>query len=103
MVIWWDEETAPNEQKISAEKPRFKDPNDQTKPHPMTDLWREAVLIIQIHHCLDSRCLRGPGGTRLKNSKYGFPFALCSEERLDMTGIRYEYPRSDIEDVSVSP
>ncbi|OWA55112.1 hypothetical protein BV898_19496 [Hypsibius exemplaris] len=103
MVIWWDEETAPNEQKISAEMPRFKDPNDSTKPHPMNDLWREAVLKSQIHHCFDSRCLRGPGGTRLKNCKYGFPFAMCSEERLDKTGIRYEYLRSDIEDVSVSP
>ncbi|OWA54733.1 hypothetical protein BV898_19133 [Hypsibius exemplaris] len=103
MVIWWDEETAPNEQKISAEMPRFKDPNDSTKPHPMNDLWREAVLQTQIHHCFDSRCLRGPGGTRLQNCKYGFPFALCSEERLDKMGIRYEYLRSDIEDVSVSP
>ncbi|OQV15438.1 hypothetical protein BV898_10313 [Hypsibius exemplaris] len=37
MVICWDEETAPNEQKISAEMPRFKDPNDPTKTHPMND------------------------------------------------------------------
>ncbi|OWA55537.1 hypothetical protein BV898_19921, partial [Hypsibius exemplaris] len=103
MVIWWDEERSPKEQKISAEMPRFKDPNDPTKPHPMNDLWREAVLQTQIHHCFDSRCLRGPGRTRLKNCKYGFPFDLCLEERLDKTGIRYEYPRSDIEDVSVSP
>ncbi|OQV15448.1 hypothetical protein BV898_10323 [Hypsibius exemplaris] len=102
-VFGRDEERAPKEQKISAEIPRFKDPNDPTKPHPMNDLWREAVLKTQIHHCIHSRCLRGPGGTRFKNCKYGFPFALCSEELLDKTGIRYEYLRSDIEDVSVSP
>ncbi|OWA55062.1 hypothetical protein BV898_19447 [Hypsibius exemplaris] len=41
---------APTERKVSAEMPRFKYSNDPTKPHPIYDLWREAVLKIQIHN-----------------------------------------------------
>jgi hypothetical protein len=103
MVIWCDPVEKPKENKISAEMPRFKSPDNGSLPHPCNEQWRNAVKSTQIHRCRDNRCFKGPRGRKLTKCKYGFPFQLNDEEKLDQSGVRYNYIRRDHEDRDVSP
>src|SRR5207253_2209277 len=53
------------------------------------------------HHCRPTRCLRGKNGQILEKCKYGFPFDLCPETKLNDAGMQYLYRRLKGEDRSI--
>lgn len=93
MVLWVEEGSLP-ENAIESEMPRFE--------HPHNEKWREYVNAFQIHSCRPKRCHKGFQGKMTKRCKYGFPFKICDEERIDETGIRYLYRRREKEDCNVA-
>ncbi|OWA52719.1 hypothetical protein BV898_17165 [Hypsibius exemplaris] len=83
-----DGDGAEGQQKISAEMPRFKDPKrSKRKPHPMNDLWREAVLKTQNSPLFRQSLPPWASRTRLKNCKTASLLLGVRGSGLDKTGI----------------
>ncbi|MCP3664444.1 MAG: AAA family ATPase, partial [Gammaproteobacteria bacterium] len=101
VVVWIEHNTEP-ENVINAEMPRgCRNPSPQDAE--MVQVLREMVHKYQIHSCVKDRCFKSSGGKTITKCRYGFPAPLQRIEKLDETGMRYEYMRRHEEDKSVVP
>ena len=75
---------------VLAEKPRGEN----------CKIFRNLVVKYQLHSCRPIRCFRTKNGKASRTCKYGFPYS-CRES--DGYGVRFEYKRSEKEDMNVVP
>ena len=65
-------------------------------------LW-DLVVKYQLHSCRPIRCFRTKNGEASRTCKYGFPYSCRESDGYGDDGVRFEYKRSEKEDMNVVP
>ncbi|XP_065058005.1 uncharacterized protein LOC135685854 isoform X1 [Rhopilema esculentum] len=96
MVVWCDEKTIPDHV-VCAEIPRGSELN------PTVNSLKSFVRRLQVHRCRKDKCFTSSHGKPLRKCKYGFPYPVQEEERLNNAGNRFLPRRRCHEDILVVP
>lgn len=96
MVVWCKEGTVP-ENVVCAEIPRGAEEN------PTVNSMKSFVRRLQIHKCRKSKCFVDSRGKPLSKCKYGFPYPVQEEEKMNKAGNRFLPRRRCYEDTLVVP
>ena len=96
MVVWCKEGTIP-ENVVCAEVPRGAEDN------PTVNSLKSFVRRLQMHRCRKNKCNVDSRGRPLKKCKYGFPYPVQEEERMNNAGNRFLPRRRCYEDTLVVP
>ncbi|XP_065054148.1 uncharacterized protein LOC135682959 isoform X4 [Rhopilema esculentum] len=96
MVVWCKEKTIPDHA-VCAEMPRGSELN------PTVNSLKSFVRRLQVHRCRKDKCFTSSHGKPLRKCKYGFPYPVQEEERLNNAGNRFLPRRRCHEDILVVP
>ena len=78
---------------VVAEKPRGEN----------CKILRNLVVKYQLHSCRPIWCFRTKNGNASRTCKYGFPCSCRESDGYGDDGVRFEYKRSEKEDMNVVP
>ena len=78
---------------VVAEKPRGED----------CKILQDLIVKYQLHSCRPIRCFRTKNGNASRTYKYGFPYSSRENDGYGDDGVRFEYKRSEKEDMNVVP
>ena len=78
---------------VLAEKPRGEN----------CKILQDLVVKYQFHSCRPIRCFRTKNGNASRTCKYGFPYSCRESDGYGDDGVRFEYRRSEKEDMNVVP
>ena len=95
-VVWCKEDTVPDNA-VCAEVPRG------AKDNPTVTSLKSFVRRLQMHRCRKDKCFLDSRGRPLKKCKYGFPYPVQNEEKMNKAGNRLLPRRRCYEDILVVP